>query len=592
MESTATQLQARLDSKRLDELVTYSAMLRPQMWGAAAFLVLTVWHGGQSIGWALLWMLQVVVVREVRAAWLLRLRKPDGGPMADRLKVVTWLSLALGGSYGSIALFMPGLPTEHDAILSMLLLSLGAGAITTTFTVVPAFVAFGAGLSVPLAIAWAVGGGWPGVVLGVLILLLFQVQVRFANRTFDMFRESFQMAHRNTELVEQLSREREHLKLARDAAMSADVSKSRFLASASHDLRQPLQSLVLNCGALVRRPLDDTTGGIATDIKASADALGMMLDGLLDVSQLDSGAVNAELQTLRLHLLLQGATQRVEGTARAKGLDLRCNCSETLGVISDSQMLQRIVSNLLDNALKFTVAGGVRVDAIDLGSRVRVTVADTGIGIAPEDHDRVFDDLVQLSNPQRDRARGHGLGLGIVRRLCGLLGIEVSIESALGAGTSIHLDLPPAGHGTPVIGGRAEASPGLVARRLLVVDDDAAVRSAYANSLSHLGCEVQTAADLPSAILLSESFKPEVALVDFRLAGETNGIEVCSQLRRRDPAMLAILVSADTGPELRNLAAREALPTLRKPVSDSLLALTINRLLSEAKTTAPARGAP
>ncbi len=576
-----------LDERRLSELVAYSAGLRIPMLAAAAFIAAMAWLGGQPATAVLAWLAAVVGLREWRAAQLLRLREDLVRPISERLVRAFWLTLLLGTAYGSAAIFMPGMDVGFDAILTMMLLSLGAGAITTTFTVIPAFVGFGAGITLPAVVAWGLGGQGAVVVLAPLLLAVLHTQTRFARRTYAMFEESWHMGRRNDELLAQLSQEQGKLRQARDAAVAADMAKSRFLASASHDLRQPLQSLVLNSGAMARRPLDPVSGAIAADIATSIDALGHLLDGLLDISRLDAGVVNAELQALRLSRLVAGLMRRFEGAAREKQLELHWTCPESLSVISDAQMLQRIVSNLLDNAIKFTRQGSIRVDCVDLGSRVRLTVSDTGIGIEPAEHQAVFEDLVQLDNPQRDRTRGHGLGLGIVRRLTRLLGAEVGIESEPGRGTRVHLDLPP-GHDTAAVVGQAQGQvPGLVARQLLVLDDDAQVRQAYATALGSMGCEVQVAADLPAALAICDAHELELALVDYRLGGPVDGIGACERLRERRPGLLAILVSADTGTELRNRAARAKLPTLRKPVSDALLASTINRLLSER--TAPAR---
>lgn len=572
---------AAFEEKRLDELVTYSVALRPQMVAAALVIAAVVWDGGQPAARVAAWLAFALGVRELRAAWLLRLRAAQATPLGPRLRLATVLSFALGAGYGSVALFMPALDTAHRALLTMLLLSLGAGAISTTYTLLPAFVAFGLALTLPAAAVWALDGGWLGLGVALLVAMFLGVQVRFARQTFGMFVQAYRMGRRNDELLAELGAEREKLRQARDAAVAADLAKSRFLASASHDLRQPLQSLMLNSGALARQPLDASTRGIAVDMAAGIEALGRMLEGLLDISRLDAGSVGAELRSLRLARLLAGMVQRFEGPARARGLRLELVCPEALAVISDAQMLQRVVSNLLDNAIKFTEAGSVRVEAADLGSRVRLSVIDSGSGIASADHARVFEDLVQLHNPQRARAAGHGLGLGIVRRLCRLLGIELHLESQPGQGTQVHLDLPPGDTHAAVLGDVTAPNPGLVARRLLVLDDDAEVRSAYAAALGSLGCVVRPAAHLDEALALLDAFAPEVALVDYRLGGVEDGIEACRRLRAARPGLLAVLVSADTGSELRHRAALEGLPTLCKPVSDTLLAVTINRLLAE-----------
>jgi CheY-like chemotaxis protein len=201
----------------------------------------------------------------------------------------------------------------------------------------------------------------------------------------------------------------------------------------------------------------------------------------------------------------------------------------------------------------------------------------------------VFDDLVQLDNPQRDRLRGHGLGLGIVRRLCRLLGIRLRVDSTAGQGARFHLYLPSTAAAAAVVGAQAAAEPRLGARRVVVLDDDASVRAAYLHALRTLDCDVIGAASLDEALSALPLFDAEIALVDFRLAGPEDGIAAVARLRALRPGLQAVIVSADTSALLRQRAAEQGLTMLRKPVTDTLLAQTINRILaSQAATEADA----
>jgi signal transduction histidine kinase/ActR/RegA family two-component response regulator len=572
------------DAERLRVLVEYSTVLRFQMISAAAVIAAVAWLGGHTMPAVAAWFAGVVAVRELRAAWLVRIVRRAAEPVAPRLRTVTLLTFALGAAYGSSALFLPGMDTAFDAILTMIVLTLSAGAISTTFSVLPAFVAFGAALTLPCAAAWAAGGGWAGAGVAALMLMFLGVQVRFARQTLRMFEESYRMRQAHTDLLRELSDERARLAHARDAAVAADLAKSRFLAAASHDLRQPLQSLALNSGALSRMPMDAQCRQIAGEIGQGIEALGRMLDALLDISQLDAGAMAPHLQPVRLDRLLQGLAQRLRATAEAKGLAFELHCPENLTVVSDAQMLQRVVSNLLDNAVKFTAAGRIALHAEPAGARVRLTVADSGCGMDPAQVPRIFEDLVQLGNPQRNRAQGHGLGLGIVRRLCRLLGIEIDVETAPGQGTRMRLELPASDAASDAASApAAEAAPprpALVARRVLVLDDDAAVRFAYAHSLRSLGCEVTLAATLDEALAALAVARPEVALVDYRLAEGIDGLQAVARLRAAAPALPALIVSADTSQPLRASVERAGVPMLHKPVSDSLLAQAITQVLA------------
>lgn len=574
---------AEFDQRRIDVLVSYSRSLRVQMWVIAAAVAVLIGAGGGGVGWACGWLALFLVVREARAAALVRLADERDAPAGPRLSRITRWTLLLGLVHGMAALFMLQLDIASDALLSMVLMSLSAGAVSTTYTVVPAFNAYALAISLPTTAVWMWQGGLTGWGVALLVLLFTGVQIRFARQNMGMFEESYRIRQENAALVRQLDEERDRLAAARDTAVQADMAKSRFLASASHDLRQPLQSLSLNAGALSRLPLSPQGKEIAGEIALGLDALRQMLDALLDVSKLDAGVVAPNFLALPLDRLIDGLCGRFRASATSKGLTLLCECPAGLSVVSDVALLQRVLSNLIDNAIKFTERGSVTVRArLDAG-RVEVEIIDTGIGIPASDLARVFEDLVQLDNPERDRSRGHGLGLGIVRRLVHLLGATCEVDSTPGQGTRFALRLPAAvepGVAVAVVlddGHRVD--PTLLARRVLVLDDDPAVRRAYRHALHSLGCEVQCCADLPAALSILPELRPEVALVDYRLGGGMNGLEAIARLREARPAMPAIIVSADTGAELRREAAPLAVLVLRKPVSEALLAMAINEVL-------------
>ncbi|RYY63219.1 MAG: HAMP domain-containing histidine kinase [Comamonadaceae bacterium] len=288
---------------------------------------------------------------------------------------------------------------------------------------------------------WAITGTWLGTGVSVLVVMFFGVQIRFARRNLRTFEESFRIRLENVELARRLAAEREELALARDAAVRADLAKSQFLASASHDLRQPLQAMSLNMGELSRLQARAEATEIARDVRASIDDLRSMLDGLLDVSKLDAGTVRVELRAVQLGRLVEGVCQSFRPSAVARGLALEVSCPPGLAVRTDPELLRRILANLVDNALKFTEQGAVRVMVREEGMGAIVEVRDTGRGIAPESQARVFDDLVQLGNPERNSVHGHGLGMGIVRRLAVLLDIPLRLESEVGQGTAFFLRL-------------------------------------------------------------------------------------------------------------------------------------------------------
>jgi signal transduction histidine kinase/ActR/RegA family two-component response regulator len=576
-----------LDERRLRMVVEHSAALRWQM-TSIMVVIAAVAMTGVAPAWVLVWLTVVICTREVRAAALLRMVRETTVPIAVRLKHTALWTLALGISIGSASLFMLRLDTAFDAVLTMILMSLSAGAVSTTAMMHRAFVAFAAALCLPTALMWFLSEGWLGWSVGGMALMFFGVQLRFARQSAHTFEESFNIRLENVELLRQLTEERTLIGIARDAAVQANQSKSRFLAAASHDLRQPLQSLSLNSGALSRMQLEGDSRQIAMEIGQGIDALRQMLDALLDISTLDAGGVIPNFQQVPLDRLLEAVCAGFRPAASAKGLRLECHCPSGCVVTSDAEMLRRVVSNLIDNAIKFTSQGGVTLTAAQRGDRVRLAVSDSGCGIQSADQNRVFEDLTQLGNPQRNRAFGHGLGLGIVRRLNHMLGIEHGISSSVGVGTQFHLDIPSGHRGAAVSDATTNPQPGLISRRVLVLEDDAAVRTAYGNALRSLGCQVTCSATLVDALAHAAICDPEVALIDYRLADKENGLDAVRRLRALRPSLAAVMVSADMTPELHEAATREGVPLLRKPVTDAALAAAI----TDAQRSLPAARGP
>ncbi|CAN7552107.1 hybrid sensor histidine kinase/response regulator [Pseudorhodoferax sp. LjRoot39] len=576
-----------LDELRLQTITEFSSKLRWQIFAAVLMIAAMGVVGGLPWPYPVAWAVAVTVAREWRLALFRRLVAQVERPVAERLRQAGWSTLLLGCLHGASAGFMFWMDTAESAILTMVSMSQAAGSASASYTIRPVSIGFQAGVVVPSALVWALQPHWWSWAIAALLLMLLGVQFRFSEQNRRVFEEAFRIRTQNTVLLEQLSHEREQLAEARDAAVRADLSKSRFLAAASHDLRQPMQSLALNSGTLTRMQLEGETRAIAQEISEGIEVLRQMLDGLLDISQLDAGAVRPHLQQIPLKRFLENVCERLRPSVHAKSLTLCCECEDGVFVTSDVEMLRRIVSNLLDNALKFTEQGsiGARASLLDK-DRIRLTVWDTGRGLDDQDQERVFEDFAQVGNPQRDRRRGHGLGLGIVRRLARLTGIRYAVESRVGEGTRVHLDMPAAGGAEPVVGGSSHALPAMIARRVLVVDDDAAVLSAYRHALASLGCKVHAVSTVEAACAVVAKEPVEVAVVDYRL-DDTDGLQTVRRLREHRPGLPAVLVSADSSPEMLAAALQLGMPCLRKPVTDASLAQAINEALHARATTPP-----
>ncbi|WP_247895340.1 hybrid sensor histidine kinase/response regulator [Azospirillum brasilense] len=368
---------------------------------------------------------------------------------------------------------------------------------------------------------------------------------------------------------------------ARAEAEHANLSKSRFLAAASHDLRQPLQSLMLFANVLRSHVSSSQAVNSLMHLERGLDALKDLLDSLLDVSRLDAGVVNPTLEDFDVSTMLGPILTAYEGVARSKSLILEASpCSAT--VRSDRTLLARMVRNLLENAVRYTEAGTIRVTCRVENEHVRIAIGDTGIGI-PADHlARVWEEFHQVANQERDRNQGFGLGLAIVRRLSALLDHPVDVQSTLGQGSVFTISVPL---GIAVSGQAQE--PVSVAplqevqdRFAVVVDDDAMVLLGLTTLLKGWGYHVLTATSADQALeRLEESGRPpDIILSDYRLPQNT-GVETILKIRERFQTRIpSILLTGETGSEAEQNAARHDLHLVHKPVTPRQLAAIIQKL--------------
>ena len=283
------------------------------------------------------------------------------------------------------------------------------------------------------------------LILAVEALAIFRPMTRQVRRQFTEILRMAETIERANATLEQQVRERTaELHAAKSAAEQAHRAKSRFLAHASHDLQQPLQAIGMFTGMLERQPQSAKAAALLTDLKAAQRSMRDLLNAILDISKLESGAVTPRLADLPLSPLLDQLEAEFAGLAEDKGLRLRAVPTNAV-VRSDPALLERIVRNLISNAIRYTETGGVLVGCRTRGDRLWIEVYDTGRGIAEPDRRRIFEEFVQLDRPDRDRSEGIGLGLAIVERLARLLEHPVTVRSVEGRGTVFAVGVPLAG---------------------------------------------------------------------------------------------------------------------------------------------------
>ena len=362
----------------------------------------------------------------------------------------------------------------------------------------------------------------------------------------------------------------------------ANRAKSRLLAAASHDLRQPLHALNLLVAQLDLEQVPAARERLTRRIEGAVGAINTLFDGLLDISKLEAGVVAAHPTAVPVQGMLDALELAFAAEAAAKGLRLHVRpCAAW--VTSDAALLQRIVGNLLGNAIRYTARGGVVVGCRRRAGQLHIEVWDTGIGIPPDQHQAVFTEFYQLAPHGNLRGDGLGLGLAIVARLCALLGHGISVQSQPGRGSCFRVSLPLTSarptQGTPQPASGLLPDP-LRDRRVVVIDNDERVLDSTGGLLRAWGCEVVTARSAAQALAELGAHAPDLVIADFHLDDGQDGVTAIALLRQHHgPALPALLVSGDVSAGTRQRATDSGLTLLDKPVAPARLRALASRLL-------------
>lgn len=379
-------------------------------------------------------------------------------------------------------------------------------------------------------------------------------------------------------------------------AEQANLAKSRFLAAASHDLRQPLQTLSLLRGVLARKIREGQTEealALVVRLNETSDNMTSMLNAVLDINQIESGTVRADISDFSAAVLFERLVDDFAVVAAERGLSLRV-VSSGLSLRTDPHLLEQMLRNLVSNALKYTRRGKVLMGCRRRGGMARIEIWDTGIGIPDDQLKAVFDEFYQLGNAARERKHGLGLGLTIVRRLGKLLGHAVAVRSWHGRGSVFSVEVPLSPGGMPPVLDldvpEDETRAAHRAGAILVIEDDTAVRESLVLVLTEDGHRVVAAEDGPAAsrLVAQGAARPDLILSDFNLPNGMNGLEAALTLReqlRREIPVVILTGDIATG-TMRDIAAR-GIAQLNKPVEPAGLLAVIQGLLPD-----PAPGVP
>ncbi|WP_062480491.1 ATP-binding response regulator [Variovorax boronicumulans] len=538
------------------------------LWGAVAHEQLLAWVGANA------------VLTAARAWQVARYRQAEHDAGALR----RWRRGAMGGAVlGGLLWGLPlagwmlqvSLPQQMFIVVAML--TMGTGAIYAYCIDLGLLYGFQVTYFAPAILAMAT---LDDVLLRVMsaagVLYLF-VTLAFAQRMYRTQVDSLELRFENLYLLRQL-------RLEKDAAERSDLAKSRFLAAASHDLRQPVHALSLFVGVLRGQALPAASRHVVDSIGRAAAAMGLLFEGLLNISRLDAGVVRVKARPFALAGLLDQIQLEFAPQAAGKALSLRLRAGDAV-VHSDPALLDRVLRNLVENAIRYTVRGGVLIGCRRAGAdALRIEVWDTGPGIPPTEQEQVFWEFHQLGNPERDRTKGLGLGLAIVRRTAALLGHPLALRSRVGRGTVFSVTVPLARQSLPAPEAPPAPLPADTGRLVLVAEDDGESRLGLQLLLESWGLHVIAAegGDELLALAARQPGKPALIVSDYRLrAGET-GIDVVDRLHEEynDDAIPALIVSGDTDPRRLSDVAARGWQMLHKPVDPAQLQATVSQLIA------------
>jgi signal transduction histidine kinase/ActR/RegA family two-component response regulator len=582
--ATADRTGPRADAARLAQIRAFQVRMLyrgvPQSTLAslsAAFLLALAMVDAVSGRLVVLWFGAMCLHQALRRIDYLRYMRTQKNPPCPE-QAPRWgrrfvLSASIAGGLWGLAPVLLYVPDSlgHQAVLSAVVYGVCATSAAAIGAYTPAFLGFVSAMMLPFILRMASVGDADHGYLAVAGLMVLASVLIFGRNINQVIRRSIALRYRNEDLIDALSRQSKVADAARLEAENADRAKSRFLAAASHDLRQPLHALGLFAAALHERTKEPETQAMVGSINQSVEALDRLFDELLDISRLDAGAVEPHLEHLPLAPMLDRIRLDFDGAAGEKGLRLSVRNS-ALWVYSDAMLLERIIRNLAANAVRYTDKGGIIVACRQRRDAVQIEVWDSGVGIAPDQREQIFEEFYQVGNPGGHSGRGLGLGLAIVRRLADLLGYPVTLRSQPARGSKFSLRVPL---GRKPLQGLSRAAPANAAepvagKLILVIDDEIAIIEGMQAALSAWGCEVATGTSAEAALAaLGEVERyPDLMVADYRLQGTETGLDAIARVRRElgfpVPAVLITGTTADD--ELQAGAAAIGCEILHKPV--------------------------
>ncbi len=514
-----------------------------------------------------IWLIQALLCQIPRLYLAFRITGKSSEPTKDLIYKARLLALISGLSMASIAFLAPDMSVETRALISMILIGTAAASIATCLGYKPIYYNGSIPIFITIILIWTLDYSDqvenPFQVLVVLLTLqLGAVFYGLIGQVYSSFLQNLYSQQR--------------LKYTVAAEKSANAAKTRFLAAASHDLRQPLHVMSLYSSALINRPLDPESKTIAVKMNEAMNILADELDSLLDISKLDAEVIPVNSELFNLSRLVERTVDSIQPMAANKNIDLNRKIPPDIWVHSDANLLGRMFRNVLENAIKYTHEGHVDCILSTQGNSVVIKIKDTGIGITKEEQGHIWEEFYQVKNNSRDRKLGLGLGLSVVKRLALLLDADVRLASSSSSGSCFEIALPQyiSEMTTPTASTENHLTPDLAylkGRSILIVDDDEGIQLSTQTLLADIGMNAQVAGGTSEALSIVNTSDIECVLMDLRLADGDDGFDAIDKIRMIDPAIPIIIVSGDTAPDRLIRANRRECVWLVKPIKFNLL---------------------
>ena len=497
-------------------------------------------------------------------------------PLEKKWAILLTTAMGLSAAAWGISSYLLFVPNTFQMQMNLAaFVTVTATYITMTSSYMPVIIVF-QGLSIPpLIIMLLLQGTAPhyatAAVMSVLVASTIIVASGRVRSVKELIRLRMELAHQKAQ------------------ADAANLAKSKFLAAASHDLRQPLHALSIFTGALKTRLGENTETEIIGNIERSVNTLEDLLNALLDISKLDAGTIVPEKQVFKLERITRHLREEYMPQAQSKGLTLTIDTCDAV-VYSDPTLLETILRNIVSNALHYTQQGSVNLRCQVVGEQLTLQIVDTGVGIAEHQQEEIFREFHQLHNPERDRSKGLGLGLAIVRRLVHLLGHDLTLHSVPKQGSTFSLTLPLA-QNTGAIISHQQADiptnePNLPSLNILVIDDEKSILQGTRLLLESWGFDVMTAETDTQALAQIEKTGqlPDAILADYRLPEGKTGVQAIEEIRRRaGHAIPAIIITGDIALEQLKEVNASQFAVLHKPVPPARIRAFIRQVQRQLK---------